>query len=269
MNLQMNAVITPNWAPLSRPERVLFWALLAAFGVGLVAPAVPQISNYHAFADQRMAWGVPYLMDVLTNLPFAILGMWGLLLIALRGQEAPDIRWSLAGIFFGGLVVTSIGSTFYHWQPDNWGLAWDRIGMVVAFAGLLGLACADRISPRGGVAVAILVMLGGPLSVATWYLTGNLLPWVVVQGGGMLMIVILALMRPVQGAWNLPLGAIIALYGVAKLLELGDHAVFEWTQGLISGHSLKHMVAAMAAIPVLIVMHNGAHFQRSVARKSQ
>jgi hypothetical protein len=52
--------------------------------------------------------------------------------------------------------------------------------------------------------------------------------------------------------------AVIAFYAVAKLLELGDHAVYAWSHGLVSGHSLKHVVAAMAAIPVLFVMHNVA-----------
>jgi hypothetical protein len=38
---------------------------------------------------------------------------------------------------------------------------------------------------------------------------------------------------------------------------LGDHAVFDITQGYLSGHTLKHVAAAMAAWPVLSLMHNG------------
>ena len=269
MKPQTNQTMMAQWRPLSRPERLLFMAILTSIGLAIVLPAVPQIANYHAFADQRLLWGVPHAMDVLSNVPFAFLGVWGLLLIARRSPGRVDIRWGLAALFFGGLVVTSIGSTVYHWQPDNWGLAWDRAGMVAAFAGLLGLACADRISLRCGTVAAALVMLVGPMAVGFWYQTGNLVPWSLVQGGGMLLVVLLALMRPVPGAWNLPLGSVIALYAVAKLLEVGDHAVFGWTLGLISGHSLKHVAAALAALPVLIVMHNGAQFQRSVARKSR
>jgi hypothetical protein len=44
---------------------------------------------------------------------------------------------------------------------------------------------------------------------------------------------------------------LIAIYALAKLLELGDHAVYEWTGQLVSGHSLKHVVASFAAWPVV------------------
>ena len=74
-----------------------------------------------------------------------------------------------------------------------------------------------------------------------------------------LLIVVLALRSPVGGAWGIPLAAVIAWYVLAKLLELGDHAVFAATQGWVSGHSLKHVFAAMAAWPVMALMHNGAH----------
>jgi hypothetical protein len=94
--------------------------------------------------------------------------------------------------------------------------------------------------------------------VFVWANTGNLLPWSVLQGGGMLLIVLLALRHPVAGAWGLPLAAVIAWYALAKGLEGGDHAVFGFTHGLVSGHTLKHIAAAMAAWPVAALMHNGA-----------
>jgi hypothetical protein len=74
----------------------------------------------------------------------------------------------------------------------------------------------------------------------------------------MLLIVLLALRKPLAGAWGLPLLAVIAWYALAKALELGDHVVFDLTQGLVSGHTLKHVAAALAAWPVISLMHNGA-----------
>ena len=112
---------------------------------------------------------------------------------------------------------------------------------------------------RQGVAVAATVLVAGPLAVWVWQHSANLLPWSVLQGGGMLLVLAMALRRPLAGASGLPLGAVIAWYTLAKLLELGDHQVFELTQGLVSGHSLKHVFAAMAAWPVMALMHNGAH----------
>jgi hypothetical protein len=81
---------------------------------------------------------------------------------------------------------------------------------------------------------------------------------VVLQGGGMLLIMALALRKPVGGAWGIAWGLVIIIYALAKALEFGDHAVFAWTQGWVSGHSLKHVMAALAAWPVIAVMHNDA-----------
>ena len=247
--------------PLNRLETRLLLALAIALLATWLGPFVAQHAHYHAFADQRAAWGLPHAMDVLSNLPFAIAGVWGLLTLQ-RSAGVPDAQPQLAmhrplsALFFVGLIITSMCSSFYHWQPDAAGLAIDRMGMVVAFAGLLGLAGADRVSTRAGTWIAFAVMALGPLAVVSWMNTGNLLAWAILQGGGMVLILLLAFCKPVAGAWGIPLGAVIAAYALAKGFELGDHAVFEWTQGLVSGHSLKHMVAALAAWPVIATMHN-------------
>ena len=253
--------------PLTRSETGLLLALALASVLACLAPAVAQYANYHAFADQRTVWGLPFAMDVLSNLPFAVLGAWGL--VRLRSVRTPpsrrigfaawvpcDAQRPLAQLFFAGLILTALCSSYYHSQPNGVGLAIDRMGMVVAFAGLLGLAGADRVSARAGTWIAFAVMALGPLAVVGWMNTGNLLAWAILQGGGMVLILVLAFCKPVTGSWGIPLGAVIAAYALAKGFELGDHAVFEWTHGLVSGHSLKHMVAALAAWPVIATMHN-------------
>lgn len=88
--------------------------------------------------------------------------------------------------------------------------------------------------------------------------TGNVVPWALVQFGGMTLVVALASMRPVGDAPGLRLGAVIALYALAKVLEIGDHAVFDATHSVISGHSLKHVVAALAALPVIATFRGPA-----------
>jgi hypothetical protein len=239
-----------------KSEINLLLGVLGAIALACLGPAVAQHAHYHAFADTRNLWGIPFAMDTLSNLPFAVFGVWGVLHLLRQRPEPWDIRRALALVFFVGLVLTAIGSSYYHLLPDHAGLAWDRLGMVVAFAGLLGMAVADRISARSGVGMAALVLCMGPAAVLVWYHTANLLPWVVVQGGGIVLMLVLALRKPIDQAWGLPLFAVVALYGLAKLLELGDHSVLEWTQGVVSGHSLKHLVASLSAWPVLVVMHN-------------
>ena len=256
--------------PLTRSETGLLVALATAVVIACLGPAVAQYADYHAFADQRTLWGLPFAMDVLSNQPFALLGVWGL--VRLRTTHTPparragfaalvpcDAQRPLAALFFSGLLLTALCSAYYHLQPNDAGLAVDRMGMLAAFAGLLGLAAADRISARTGQWTAAAVLALGPIAVGVWAITGNLLPWSVLQGGGMVLVVCLALRRPLVGAWGVPLAAVIAWYALAKLLELGDHQVLAMAHGFISGHTLKHIAAAMAAWPVIAVMQNGAY----------
>ncbi|MES2949261.1 MAG: hypothetical protein V4858_12045 [Pseudomonadota bacterium] len=255
---------------LTRSETGLVIALTLAIAVACLGPAVGQYADYHAFADQRTLWGLPFAMDVLSNLPFALVGVWGL--VRLRSTDAPrpravfvtdETQRDLARLFFAGLILTALCSTWYHLQPDDGGLTIDRMGMLAAFAGLLGLAAVDRISERAGPWTAVAVLTLGPTAVGVWTMTGNLLPWTVLQGGGMLLVVALALRKPQFGAWDIPLVEVIAWYALAKLLELGDHHILALTQGLVSGHTLKHVAAAMAAWPVIAVMQNGTRARSS------
>lgn len=245
--------------PLNPFETGLLAALVAAIAVACLVPSVAQFDHYHAFADQRHLLGLPCALDVLSNLPFLLFGGWGLLRLRNSdGGQPTGAQRPLAALFFAGLMLTALCSAWYHLRPDDAGLAIDRLGMVSAFAGLLGLAVADRVSERAGLWTAGAVLALGPLSVLVWVSGANLLPWALLQGGGMLLIVLLALRKPVVGAWGLPLAAVIAWYVLAKALELGDHRVFDLTQGLVSGHTLKHLAAALAAWPVISLMHNGA-----------
>jgi hypothetical protein len=237
-----------------RRECALLGVLLLLLVVALIGPSVAQPSHYHEFADQR-SWGwLPHAMDVISNLPFALWGMVGVwaLLRAVRERAVNGAAAAMAALFFGGLWVTTAVSAAYHLQPDDAGLVWDRAGMVLAFAGLLGLAAMQAVSTRAGLALAAAVLVLGPLSVHAWSLTGNVLPWAVLQFGGMALILGCAFMRPAQmRALPVRWALLIAIYALAKLLELGDHAVFEWTGQLVSGHSLKHVVASFAAWPVV------------------
>lgn len=237
---------------LSRPECLLLALLAVLVGVALLAPGFTQPAGYHGFADQR-GWGaIPHALNVLSNLPFAIGGVWGLWAL----QRAPraallPVERSMAALFFAGLVLTSFCSGWYHWLPNNAGLALDRVGMAVAFAGLLGLAAADRISARAGQAVGWGVLVLALLAVAVSALTGNVLPWALVQFGGVVLVVVLVFVKPVPGAMGVSIGLTIALYALAKVFEHFDAQVYALTGEVLSGHSLKHLVASLAAWPVL------------------
>ncbi len=126
--------------------------------------------------------------------------------------------------------------------------------MAVAFAGLIGMAVCERVSQRAGWPAAWFVLTTGLLSAEIAQETGNVLPWALVQFGGMALVLTLALSRPISGAVGLRLGWVIAAYVLAKVFELADQPIYEATQGVISGHTLKHLCAALAALPVLTAL---------------
>lgn len=239
-------------------------ALGALLGVQLNAQGHTHLyAHGHPFVDARTLWGIPNALDVLSNLPFALLGLWGLWQVR-RVGALPGATRAAGTVFFVGLLLTCAGSSFYHWAPDVWGLALDRAGMAVAFAGVLGLAAAERVSLRAAPWLCGGVMGAGVLSIGLHYATGVVAPWAVVQFGGM-AVVLWAANQPAQpGALGIRWGVLIAIYALAKLLELGDAAVFQATQGVVSGHSLKHAAASLAAWPVIFALrHNALHVETS------
>ena len=237
----------------SRPaELALLLAVAALAALAALLPATGLPAGYHDFADQRTLLGLPHALDVLSNLPFAVMVAWGLWwLRRVPLDRLGTAQRGLAGLFFIGLIATAFCSSGYHLDPHDAGLCIDRVGMSLAFAGLLGLAAADRISARAGVALAALVAVAAPATALVAWLGGNMTPWAVLQGGGLVLLAALALRRPQPRALGFSIIGVIAFYAVAKALELADAPVFALTQQLISGHSAKHLVAALAAWPVV------------------
>lgn len=234
---------------LTRNEWLLALAGAALLLVALLAPALAQPPNAHDFVDQRALWGVPHALDVLSNVPFAIAGLLGWL--AVRRAPLSAAQRGCARLFFAGLVIVAVGSSIYHWTPDDFGLAIDRASMSIAFAGLLGLLVTGLVSDRAGAVTAGALLLLALASVAAWYATGNVLPWAVVQFGGMPLLLVAAWKSPREGALPVRWSLVLLAYALAKLLESNDALVYAATGELLSGHSLKHVVAAFAAWPVL------------------
>ncbi|MGY8707134.1 hypothetical protein RAD16_15460 [Bradyrhizobium sp. 18BD] len=235
-----------SFVPLQAHEKYLLGALLVLAMAALLAPALPA-AGWHIphFVDTRGWLGVPNAGDVLSNLAFLAMGVWGSERLRARKDAPVGASW-----LFVGLILTCLGSGFYHLDPDMpQRLIADRLGMAVAFAGFLGIAASERISVRAGEAVLVLMMVAGLL--AAWVARENLTPWVVVQFGGMALAVGLALTKPRLGALGVPLGGVIVFYVLAKLFELGDATIYEATGHLVSGHTLKHLSAALAAWPVI------------------
>jgi hypothetical protein len=254
---------------LTRSEWSLLLACAALLLAALFAPHVAQPAHAHDFADQRLLGAIPCAADVLSNVAFALAGALGLFFLRRLPAAALDTtQRACAGLFFVGLLVTAPGSSWYHLAPDDPGLAIDRGAMSIAFAGLLALLAATRISRRAAMAVAGALLLLAPASVLAWFHSGNVLPWALVQFGGMaVLLLVLATTRALPGALAVRWTLVVLAYAVAKLFEVNDQAVYAATGELLSGHTVKHVVAAFAAWPVIAAVAGRAprqnHRQRA------
>jgi len=226
-------------------------ALVALLAAAALLPKVLQDPAYHGFADQRSWLGIPRAADVLSNLPFALVGIFGI--VRLTSRERPRFRieteralWCIAV----GLVGTAAGSAWYHLEPSDASLVWDRLPLSVVFAGVVAAGLAQRFeghAARWGLPVLAVL---GVASVAYWSMTGNLAPYLAFQGGGILaLLCVIVLTRNADDPF--PWGWVIAWYALAKIAETADGGVWDATRGLIAGHAIKHLFASMACAAAL------------------
>ncbi len=222
----------------------------------LLLPAMPQSLEYHHFADQRDLLGIANFLDVISNLGFLIVGIAGLVIV-FRGRaqfEFRSERWPYA-VFFLGALLTALGSGYYHLAPDNESLFWDRLPMTIAFMGLVSSQIVDRINIRAGLALLIPMLLIGAASVIYWRATeragaGNVIPYGVLQGYSVIIVLLLARLSPSRYTRGNDLYWVFGWYILSKILETFDAQMLDYLGGVVSGHTLKHIAAALAGITV-------------------
>ncbi len=249
-----------------KPHLALIGAAAALIALAFLAPPLAQPSSYHDFADRRACFGLPNCLDVSSNVFFVLAGAYGLLCLGLPPGAAGRCafidareRWPYA-LFFLAVALVGLASAYYHLAPDNARLVWDRAAMALAFMAWLAALLTERVSVKAGL------MLLGPLSVAglgavAWWAwseaqgAGDLRPWLLVQVAPLLLGPLLLWLYPPRYSRGGDALAVVGLYLAALLLDLGDRAVFALTDGIVGGHALKHLVAALAAW--LIARHMG------------
>ncbi len=233
--------------------------LLGAVAIVVVAvflfPAIPQNEAYHNFADQRALLGIPNCLNVVSNMFFLVVGLWGIRFVWHgAGLFDPRKRWPYL-VFFVGVALTAFGSSWYHLHPDDHTLVWDRLPMTIGFMALVAAMIAERISVKLGLWLLAPLVALGAASVVYWDITqshghGDLRPYALAQFGSLIVVVLLITLFPPRYTRTFDFGIALALYVLAKILEATDGSIFA-VGGIVSGHTLKHIAAALSTYWIL------------------
>jgi hypothetical protein len=241
----------------------LFVSTVAIGGFWWYAGPIPQRQSYYDFADQRTMLGIPHAHNVLSNASFIVVGVLGIVfLCSARSRRAgvflePFERrpyW----VYFIGLVLTGIGSSYFHAYPMNATLTWDRAALAITFMALFTSILAERVHIASARWALVPLVLFGIGSVFYWDYTerisaGDLRFYFIVQYFPLFIIPGLLLFYPPRYTHGGDLLASLLCYGLAKALEGLDKEVYTGA-GFVSGHALKHLMAGLAAGFILLML---------------
>jgi hypothetical protein len=237
--------------------------LIAAAAGALIYEAlqepIQQSEAYHHFVDRRPFAGIPNAANVLSNVGFLAAGALGLRAVRRRRGAFLDARERAPWIaLFAGTLLVSAGSAAYHLDPSNASLVLDRLPMTVGFMGFLAAMIAERVDVRAGARLlAPLLAIGAVTAVSWWWTTpcgtGDLRPYYFVQAFSLAAVPLLLLASAPRYTGTAWIVGGLGLYGAAKLAELWDEPIFAATGGVVSGHTLKHLLAT-AGIALLVIL---------------
>jgi hypothetical protein len=271
--MAMDTATAPN-ALRIRVAILGVFALLAVLFLVFV-PRIPQDPAYHNFADQRTILGIPHAWNVLSNVPFLVVGVLGLGYLARPSVwrspvlfMAPWERWAYV-VLFVFVALTGFGSAYYHAEPNNDTLYWDRLPMAVVFMTFFTLILGDRVSARAAPWLWLPLVAAGVLATTYWHWTelrgaGDQRLYILVQFLPLLMIPVLLLVLPGHFWPTADVFVLLGWYVLAKVLELLDHVIWSADGQVVGGHALKHVVAALGGLWVLVILT-----RRAAARTPQ
>ncbi len=208
---------------------------------------IPQDRGYHVFADARSCLGLPNFGNVASNLLFLLVGATGMLWCSRNAGMGARRSWM---VFFLGVALVFFGSGYYHRAPGDNSLVWDRLPMTVAFMGLFAALLSEHLSERIELPLLVGAVAIGIASVFLWKATDDLRVYIWVQVMPLLVIPLLIAVFPSRFTHRHYLLYGVGFYALAKVAEYYDYGTYSLTAGAISGHSVKHLLAAAAAFCV-------------------
>lgn len=232
----------------------ILWGIAAAAIASLLMQGpIAQDPAYHQFADQRSVLRVPNFWNVASNLPFLLVGLYGSVLLG-RGHSGGALSFlrPAYAVFFPALALVALGSAYYHLDPGDQTLVWDRLPMTLAFMAFFSAILGEHIQPSLVRRGLIPLLLLGMASVIWWQVSGDLRPYLLVQFLPVLLIPAIVVLYPSGAPGAGYVWALLASYVVAKVLELFDASIYQALG--FSGHSLKHIAAGLGVYFVAVLV---------------
>ncbi|PON68406.1 Senescence associated protein [Parasponia andersonii] len=153
---------------------------------------------------------------------------------------------------FFGVAAVAFGSSYYHLKPNDARLVWDRLPMTIAFTSIMAIFIIERIDERKGTISIMPLLLAGLLSILYWRYFDDLRPYALVQFVPCIAIPVMAILLPPMYTHSTYWLWAAGFYLLAKVEEAGDKVIYGWMHHIVSGHTLKHLCAAM--VPVFLTL---------------
>jgi hypothetical protein len=232
---------------------IVLVTIFALIGVFFVKP-IAQPLEYHNFVDAKMILGIPNFWNVISNLPFLLVGILGM--IHLKAMKKIDEMELAYWLLFIGVALVAFGSGYYHLNPNNYTLVWDRLPMTIAFMSLFSIIVAEFVNEQRGHLLLFPLLFIGVVSVIYWQWTesngvGDLRLYALVQFLPIVIIPIILLSYPSKFSKTSAYWWLLVAYVLAKILEFFDVQVYSVFGQLMSGHAIKHVVAAIGMLILL------------------
>lgn len=217
---------------------------------------IAQNQDYHVIADARKFCGIPNVINVITNLPFALVGLLGMQVVSsIKEKKLMRICFMICT----GFLFVTIGSGYYHLRPNNNTLVYDRIPIIIIVMSFFAFIIYDSISLKRGYEALIILNIIGVMSVIYWIITehtgnGDVRWYGMVQFFPILAIpVMLKLYNSTYKHWK-QIALIFLLFGIARISEMFDNEIYHLLNEIISGHSLKHLFMAAAGYEIIVLL---------------
>jgi ceramidase len=247
---------------VTNKEKTGFNLILIITVVAIIAllsqDKIAQDIDYHDFSDFRAIFNIPNFWNVLSNLPFLIVGFLGLFKLFVNNnlKIINEMKTAYALLFLGVFLV-AFGSGYYHLSPNNQTLVWDRLPMTIAFMAMFAIIIAEFISIRVGKVLLWPLLIAGVASVVYWHFTeiqglGDLRLYAFIQFYPMLVMPIILLCFKSRFTHLNAYWILFSSYALAKVFEHFDEAFYSFLGFTLSGHSIKHIVPALGLYVLLL-----------------